>query len=97
MPFGLRVAASGTPFVDAHGRDGGRAAESVTVAPQLASRLMSPSLNKFTSQVVLDRAQLTLYATRRTSHGASGLVRAMSAWLVKTRHAPSRHCRNAMV
>ena len=30
---------------------------------------------------------------RRTPHGASRLVRAMSAWSVKTRHAPSQHCR----
>ena len=36
--------------------------------------------------------QLTLHATRRTPHGASRLVQAMSAWSVKTRHAPCRHC-----
>ena len=33
--------------------------------------------------------QLTLHATRRTPHGASRLVQAMSAWLVKIRRAPS--------
>ena len=36
--------------------------------------------------------QLTLHATRRTPHGASRLVQAMSAWSAKTRHAPSRQC-----
>ena len=37
------------------------------------------------------------HATRRPPHGASRLVRAMSAWLVKTRRAPSRHNRDARV
>ena len=41
------------------------------------------------------RMRLTLHATRRTPHGASRLVQAMPAWSVKTRHAPSRHCRDA--
>ena len=41
--------------------------------------------------------QLTLHATRRTPHGASRLVLAMSAWSVKTRRAPSRNCRDASV
>ena len=41
--------------------------------------------------------QLTLYATRRTPHGASRLVQAMSAWSVKIRRAPSGHCRDARV
>ena len=36
--------------------------------------------------------QLALHATRLTPHGASSLVLAMSAWPVKTRRAPSRHC-----
>ena len=40
---------------------------------------------------------LTLHATRRTPHGASRLVQAMSAWLVKTRCAPPRHSRDARV
>ena len=30
-------------------------------------------------------------------HGASHLVQAMSSWWVRTRHGPSRHCRDAMV
>ena len=41
--------------------------------------------------------QLTLQATRRTPHGASRFVLAMSAWWVKTRRAPSGHCRDARV
>ena len=48
-------------------------------------------------KAVLSRTQLTLHATRRTPHGASRLVLAMYAWSVKTRHAPSRHCRDARV
>ena len=46
-------------------------------------------------RAVLGRMQFTLLATCRTPHGASGLVQAMSAWLVKTRRAPSRHSRDA--
>ena len=38
-----------------------------------------------------------LHATRRTPHGAWRLVQAMSAWLVKTRRAPSWDRRNARV
>ena len=49
---------------------------------------------KSAPQVVL-RMQLTLHATRRTHHGASRLVLAMSAWSVKTRRAPSRRCKGA--
>ena len=48
-------------------------------------------------RAVLGRMQFTLHATRRTPHGASRLVQAMSAWLVKTRRAPSRHSRDAKV
>ena len=48
-------------------------------------------------RVVLERMQLTFHATRRTSHGASRLVQAMSAWLVKTRRAPSRYRRGARI
>ena len=43
------------------------------------------------------KMQLTFYATRRTPHGASCLVHAISAWSVKTRRAPSWHCRDARV
>ena len=48
-------------------------------------------------RAVLGRMQFILHATRRTPHGASRLVQAMSAWLVKTRRAPSRHGRDARV
>ena len=46
------------------------------------------------SPVVLSGMQLTLVATRRTSHGASRLEHEMSAWAGKTRRDPSRHCRD---
>ena len=49
------------------------------------------------SQAVLSGMQLTLHANRRIPHGASRLVLAMSAWSVKTRHAPSRHYRDVRV
>ena len=52
---------------------------------------------KFVLRAVLGRMQLTRYATRRKPYSASRLVQAMSAWLVKTRHAPSRHSRDARV
>ena len=39
--------------------------------------------------------QLTPRAIRLTPHEASRFVQAMSAWLVKTRRAPSRHSGNA--
>ena len=45
----------------------------------------------------LGRMQSTLHATRRTPHGSSRLVQALSAWLMKTRCAPSRHSRDARV
>ena len=41
------------------------------------------------------RMQLTLHTTRRTPHGTSYFVQETSAWSVKTRRAPSRHCRDA--
>ena len=46
---------------------------------------------------VLSRMQLVLHATRLTPYGASRLVQAMSAWSVKTRRAPARHCRDTRV
>ena len=48
-------------------------------------------------RAVLGRMQFTLHATRRTPHGASRLVQPMSAWLVKTCRAPSRHSIDARV
>ena len=52
---------------------------------------------KSVSRAVLGRMQFTLNANRRTPHGALRLVQTMSAWLVKTRRAPSRHSRDARV
>ena len=52
---------------------------------------------KYVLRAVFGRMQFTLHATRRTPHGASRLVQAMSAWLVRTRRAPSRHGRDARV
>ena len=49
---------------------------------------------KSASHAVLSRMQLAIHAIRRTPHGASRLVQAMS---VKTRRAPSRHCRDPRV
>ena len=48
-------------------------------------------------RAVLGRMQFTLHATRRTPYDASRLVQAISASLVKTRRAPSRHSRDATV
>ena len=50
------------------------------------------SIQKFASNVVLSRMQLTLHATRRTPRGTSRLVLAMSTWSVKARRPPSRRC-----
>ena len=46
-------------------------------------------VRKSASQVGLSKMQRTLLATRRTPHGASRLVHAVSAWSVKTRRALS--------
>ena len=60
-------------------------------------RQHSHKVPKAVSRAVLGRMQFTLNATRRTPHGASRLVQERSAWLVKTRRAPSRHSRDARV
>ena len=60
-------------------------------------RRCHPYATKSASRAFLSGMQLTLCATRPTPHGASRLAQAMSAWSVKTRRAPSRHCRNARV
>ena len=52
---------------------------------------------KSASQAVLSRMPLILHATRPTHHNASHLVQAMSACLMKTRRALSRHSRGARV
>ena len=54
-----------------------------------------PYARESASEEVLSMMQLTPHATRPTPHCASRLVQAMSAWLVKTRRAPSRYYRNA--
>ena len=52
---------------------------------------------KSVSRKVLERMQFTLHATPRSPYGTWRLVQAMSAWLVETRRASSRHCRDASV
>ena len=52
---------------------------------------------RLTSCSLYSRMPLTLHATRRSPHGASRLVQALSAWSVKTQRAPSSHCRDASV
>ena len=49
------------------------------------------------SRAVVSRMQRTLHATRRTPHGASLLVHAISAWSMKAQRAPFRHGRDARV
>ena len=49
------------------------------------------------SQAVLSRMQPPLHATCLVPHGGPRLVQATSTWSVKTRHAPSRRCRDARV
>ena len=67
-------------------------------APPMPSATPLPSMPKPVLRAVLERMQFTLHATRRTPHGAWRLVQAMmSAWLVKTRRAPSRHSRDAII
>ena len=39
-------------------------------------------------RAVLGRMQFTLHATRRTPHGTSRLMQAISTWLVSTRNVP---------
>ena len=56
-------------------------------------RRYHPYARTSASQAVLSRMQLTVHATRRTPHGDLRLVLAMSAWSVKIRRAPSRHCK----
>ena len=51
---------------------------------------------KSASQAILSRMQLPLDATRRTPHGASRLVQAISARSVKTRRARSVKTRRAL-
>ncbi|CAN0160720.1 unnamed protein product, partial [Laminaria digitata] len=52
---------------------------------------------RLTSRFLCSRMHFTLHATRPIPRGSSRLVQAMSTWSVKTRRAPSRHCRDAGV
>ena len=67
------------------------------MTPPQFIRRHHPCARKSASKVVRCRMQLPPHATRRTPHGASLLVLAMSAWSVKTQRAPSRHCRDTNV
>ena len=58
---------------------------------------LSSIYRRSASKAVLSRMHLALHATSATPHGASCLVQAISAWSVKIRRAPSRHCRDARV
>ena len=59
------------------------------------SKESTRKVRKSASLVALSRMPLILRATRRTPHGPSRLVHAMSdAWSVKARLAPSRHGRD---
>ena len=61
-------------------------------------RCRHPYARKLSSKALRRRMQLTLFhATRPTPHGASRSAQAKSAWSVKTRRAPSRHCRESRV
>ena len=67
------------------------------VAPINIHSTLSFICKKSASQAVLSRMQLTRHETRQTTHGASRLGLAMYAWSVKTRRAPSRHCKGARI
>ena len=56
-----------------------------------------PYARKFAIKAILSSVQLTLRATRPTHYGATRLVQVMSAWSVKTRRTPPRHCRDAKI
>ena len=70
------------------------------------SGYIGKQFNSFDAVIICKKVRLTSgsewdaahpHATCRTPHGASRLVLAMSAWSVKTRRAPFRHCRDARV
>ena len=60
-------------------------------------RRCHPYATKSTSKAVLSRMQLTLHATRPTFTALRAWCQPMSAWSVKPRCAPSRHCTDARV
>ena len=68
-----------------------------------SSRTLSPAFEESpphsNTRFLVGCSSPPFHATRRAPHGAShaqGYV-AMSAWSVKTRRSPSRHCRDARV
>ena len=75
-------------------------APSVVTGMRGAKASVSPPWRSPPSIPVYYTSMIEVYhdpLTRPTPHGASRLVQGMSAWSVKTRHAPSRHCRDARV
>ena len=54
-------------------------------------------MSKPACQAVLSGMQLSLHATCRAPHDASRFVHATSAWSMKTRRSPPRHCWDAGV
>ena len=62
----------------------------------LPSTRLYAQVPKSASQAVFSRVESTFHATRRTPHGASRLVKAMSARMI-TRRAPSRHRKDARI
>ena len=69
----------------------------MAISEIIVNSLKPSSTCKSASQAVVVMVQLSLHETRRIPHSASHLVQAMSAWSVKSRHAPSRHSRDARV
>ena len=64
---------------------------------QINSLTLSSTRKKIRLTAALSRMQLILHATRPTPNGALRSVQAMTAWSLKTRHAPSQHCRDTRV
>ena len=62
------------------------------ISKKVGTRCRSPSYERF-----FEGRSSPFMRLARTPHGASRLVQAMSAWLVKIRCAPSRHSRDARV
>ena len=63
-----------------------------SISEKVGTRCRSPFYERF-----VEGCSSPFLRPRRTPHGASRLVRAMPACLVKTRRAPSRHSKEARV
>ena len=63
-----------------------------SISEKVGTRCRSPCYERF-----VEGCSSPFLRPRRTPHGASRLVRAMPACLVKTRRAPSRHSKEARV